>query len=350
VNGAGGPSDDTASTGDTPSAGGSTGGAASTSDVAATPLQLIGVHTNTPEDQVLLLSDDAGRAFAVTVDDRLRAAVNGHLSRLGQLTMALESRISPREIQDRVRAGESAEHVAATAGVPLERVLRFVGPVLREREHVAEQARRARLAGATGPTSLLADMVARAAARRGVDADDVEWDSARREDHSWVVSVRWPDDDSAATWALDLLRHQAAPLDTAARRISGLDEPPPQAEIRPFTPRAVPALVDGDDDAPVALQLLSEHTEVVTVDVDDLSVEDFASGEYADDYPDDYGDQPAPAVSSRDADIEQLPAKEASTAAKQASAVQPPSSPAAKTRRARVPKWDDIIFGTKPKD
>ena len=136
-----------------------------------------------PELRVVAVSNDGTRLvlkaadsteYTLPIDERLRAAVNGHLSRLGQLTMALESRISPREIQERVRGGESAEHVAVTAGVPLERVLRFVGPVLREREHVVEQARRARLAGSNGPTSLLADVVDRAATRQGVEAGSGE--------------------------------------------------------------------------------------------------------------------------------------------------------------------------------
>ena len=185
-------------------------------------LRLIGVSE---DGERLVFADDDGTEHTIVIDERLRAGVNGHLSRLGQLTMALESHISPREIQNRVRSGESAEHVAQTAAVPLERVLRFVGPVLREREHVADQAKRARLAGSNGPTSLLGDLVARAAVRRGLDADDVAWDSARRDDHTWVVTTTWPDDDSVAMWGLDLSRHQATPLDAVARRVSGtLDE------------------------------------------------------------------------------------------------------------------------------
>ncbi|MGH8891621.1 MAG: septation protein SepH, partial [Acidothermaceae bacterium] len=187
-------------------------------------LRLVGVSE---DGRSLLLTDDSGTQHTMPIDDRLRAAVHGHLSRLGQLTMALESRISPREIQDRVRGGESAEHVAVTAGVPLERVLRFVGPVLREREHVVEQAQRARLAaGAGGPSSLLSDVVARVAARLGGDPDEVEWDSARRDDHSWVVTVTLPDG-TTASWGLDPAHHQASPVDTAARRISGLGDDAP---------------------------------------------------------------------------------------------------------------------------
>lgn len=319
-------------------------------------LRLVGVS----EDGLhLVLADESGDQHQVAIDERIRAAVNGHLSRLGQLTMALESRISPREIQERVRAGESAEHVAATAGVPVERVLRFVGPVLREREHIAERAQRARLAtaGTSGPSSLLYDVVERAAVRKGVEAEALRWDSARREDHSWLVTVTWPDA-TIATWALDLLRHQATPIDSFARKISGADEPAaPQpapddepdgesaANVRRFVPRAVsqePVLEldltatgepdDGDSDSDDDFDQYdsesdSDENDTVVLHTDGGSDADPRAREAADD--------------SSAQPVE--PAEAAEPAA-------PSRASAGRSRRARVPKWDDIMFGMKPKD
>ena len=278
------------------------------------------------DGQHLLLADDAGAEHMIALDERLRAAVNGHLSRLGQLTMALESRISPREIQERVRGGESAEHVAVTAGVPLERVLRFVGPVLREREHVAEQAQRARLAGSVGlagpagPASLLADVVARAAARQGVDETDIVWDSARRDDHSWVVTVGWPDG-TTATWALDPTRHQASPLDATARRVSGLGDEAPVV-----LPRAIDLDVELDLDPGSNLDAGPESGD---------NVRPFVPRAVS----------PSPEdVSAPEHDLtETAPITRPQTPV-------PPDPPARPSRRARVPKWDDIMFGPKSKD
>jgi Protein of unknown function (DUF3071) len=323
-------------------------------------LRLVGVSE---DGERLVLTDDDGVQHTIVIDERLRAGVNGHLSRLGQLTMALESRISPREIQNRVRSGESAEHVADSAGVPLERVLRFVGPVLREREHIADQARRARLAGSSGPTSLLGDLVARAAGRRDVDPDDVDWDSARREDQTWVVTTTWPDG-TTAMWALDLLRHQATPLDAAARRISGsVDEATDDsgtssrgfpdianspdfarfdanqtdavrlesdadtgAKVHQFVPRSVPTPVEEPQlDAPAVEDVVEEIEldDEVLADVDELSAADAAV--------DDDG-----AV--------------ASTKPTEPAAGTPRRQGGRAVRRAAVPKWDDIMFGMKPKE
>ncbi len=293
-------------------------------------LRLVGVSE---DGQHLVLADDSGDQHTVEIDERLRAAVNGHLSRLGQLTMALESHLSPREIQERVRGGESAEHVAITAGVPLERVLRFVGPVLREREHVADQARRARLGGVAGPTVLLADVVARAAARQGVPADDVEWDSARREDHSWIVRISLPDG-SAGTWALDLLHRQATPIDNVARKVSGLPDESIEAlhrsidvdydaeddddsNVRAFVPRAVAEFEAGDQ----ADELDADDVEALD-DEHDTAVVDL----------------------SESAPAEQPPAE-----AEPAQPARPVAS-SRSSRRARVPKWDDIMFGPKSKE
>ncbi len=326
-------------------------------------LRLVGVSE---DGERLVLTDDEGVQHTIVIDERLRAGVNGHLSRLGQLTMALESRISPREIQNRVRGGESAEHVAESAGVPLERVLRFVGPVLREREHIADQARRARLAGSSGPTSLLGDLVTRAASRREVDPDDVDWDSARREDQTWVVTTMWPDG-TTAMWALDLLRHQATPLDAAARRISGsVDEAVDDSgassrgfpdianspDFARFDANQTDAVrLESDTDAGAKVHQFvprSVPTPVVGLLVDDTAADDVVEDIDLDDEVLADGDE----LSAVDAAVEDA---DDDTAA----STEPSAEPAVGTprrqggravRRAAVPKWDDIMFGMKPKD
>ena len=294
-------------------------------------LRFVGVSE---DGQQLVLAEDSGEEHLVAIDDRLRAGVNGHLSRLGQLTMALESRISPREIQDRVRAGESADHVAASAGVPLDRVLRFIGPVLREREHVAEQARRARLAapsGGSGPSVLLADVVMRLAARRGVDEADVAWDSARREDHSWVVTVRVPDGETAS-WALDVLRRQATPVDAAARRASGLADdaitlPDGVGSGGPYEATAQQPAKAAADEAEVRPFVLR----TVTLPPADEPTEEL----------DEAREEPAGGATAEHPGV-----PDEVTADESPGAVGPRRS----KRRARVPKWDDIVFGPKSRD
>ena len=88
----------------------------------------------------LIVATESGEELAVAVDERLRAALRGDRPRLGQLEIEMESSLSPRDIQARIRAGSTLEDVAKVAGLPLDRVERFAAPVLAEREHMARLA------------------------------------------------------------------------------------------------------------------------------------------------------------------------------------------------------------------
>src|SRR4029078_6459841 len=51
-----------------------------------------------------------------------------------------ESALRPRDIQSRIRAGESPEGVGAVAGTCVEKIMVFAAPVLAERAHIARSA------------------------------------------------------------------------------------------------------------------------------------------------------------------------------------------------------------------
>ncbi|MGH3749666.1 MAG: septation protein SepH, partial [Micromonosporaceae bacterium] len=82
------------------------------------------------DGQALVLSDEVGRLLTLPVDDRLSYAVRHDRQSQGQMTMSVEMSpvLSPRDIQARIRAGDSAEEVARVANVPVDRVLRYAGP------------------------------------------------------------------------------------------------------------------------------------------------------------------------------------------------------------------------------
>ena len=107
---------------------------------------------------VLAVPGRSGR-FSLPIDDRLRTVARGQFSRLAQYDIEVESPLRPKEIQDRIRAGETADEIADAAGIPIERVRRFEGPVLAEREYRAQEAQQATVRGP-------GDVGPRAAARR----------------------------------------------------------------------------------------------------------------------------------------------------------------------------------------
>lgn len=177
--------------------------------------------------QIILAMAETGEEFAIPVDDRLRAALRGDRARLGQLEIQMESALRPRDIQARIRAGESPEAVAAVAQMPMERVMAFAGPVLAERDHVASLAQRAsvrRRGGGDAPTRNLGAWVTERLRTRHVDPASAEWDAWRRDDGRWAVRVSYfaeENDEKVAMFAYDAPGRYAVPDDDEARWLVG---------------------------------------------------------------------------------------------------------------------------------
>ena len=141
----------------------------------------------------LLLVSDQGVEFTLDADERLRAALRGDHARLGQLEITMDSTLRPRDIQARIRAGESPEAVAQAAQTSVDKIMPFAAPVMAERQHVAQRAQRSsvRRTGQTGGARTLGDAVAAHLRGANVDPDGVEWDAARREDGRWALTAEF---------------------------------------------------------------------------------------------------------------------------------------------------------------
>ncbi|MCE1177481.1 MAG: DUF3071 domain-containing protein [Micrococcales bacterium] len=178
-------------------------------------LRLIGVHE---DGQHLLLVDGDGNRFRVPLDEQLRAAARRDRARLGQLQIEIDGGIRPRDIQSLIRAGMTAEEVAERSGWPVEKVQRFEGPVLAEREHVAQLAQAVSLRGRGTSTTLGARVAARLH-DRGVEAGHAQWDSTRDEDGHWSITLVFPAGgrERVASWLFDLPARTVAPLNDEAR-------------------------------------------------------------------------------------------------------------------------------------
>src|SRR5580658_1390204 len=177
------------------------------------------------EDGSYAILDVPGRGgrFMLPIDDRLRTVARGQFSRLAQYEIEVESPLRPKEIQDRIRAGETADEIADAAGLPIERIRRFEGPVLAEREYRAQEAQRAtvRSPGDSGPGPRLGDIVAERLAELGAAADDAQWDSRKRPDGNWQVQIAFTAGGrtQVAEWVFDPRRRHIAPDDDQAARL-----------------------------------------------------------------------------------------------------------------------------------
>jgi hypothetical protein len=217
-----------------------------------------------PDGTSLIVVTDSGEHLAIRADERLRAAVYGDRPRLGQLEIEMESALSPREIQSRIRAGGSVEDVARTAGIPVDRVERFATPVLAEREYIAGQASAAsvRRRGETSGHRNLRGAIVERLSTRGVDLDALRWDSYRMEDGRWGVTAdyRSGESDRRALFLYDVRGRFSVAGNDDARWILGEQSPargPQPGRRRPAGSDAGDSL-GGDQDAEPTLDLSDE--------------------------------------------------------------------------------------------
>ena len=202
-------------------------------------LTLVGVHDD-GEHLVLVGAD--GTTYRVPLDEPLRTVIRSERPRTPPAAPRTdEGRLRPREIQARIRAGQTAEQIAETAGVPLDHIRRYEGPVLAEREYVAQQARKVRVRRSAGALAAptLDDIVAQRLSHREAVGSSVEWDAWRTDDGSWtvLVSFRTGSRERRARWSYDPHVRHTVPLDDEARwLIDGEPEEPGPGAPRRLTP------------------------------------------------------------------------------------------------------------------
>ena len=312
-------------------------------------LRLVGISED--RRHVVLRAVDTDEEFRLAADESLRTALRGDRARLGQLEIQMDSALRPRDIQARIRAGATPEEVADLAKVPVERIMGYAVPVLAEREHIVERARTAtvRRKHTEGPTRSLGDTVTAQLRALGEDPETARWESWRRDDGRWVVTVAPGGEQEVAHYAYDTAGRYVMAEDDAARRLIA-DEPLTEDPSTMAVATAVQSAPSGAD--PV---------EAVPVDPPDWSPHDAerpASDSVAEQDPDEEAPIGAVTRLRRRRSLHQvpdpLPLDE--TEGDDETATSPTEEPAARApeprrrrdrRRASVPSWDEIMFGGK---
>ena len=177
-------------------------------------LHIVGVS---PDGSKLLLAAEPGQrnaGFQLAIDESLDKAV-----RISRRKAVVEVTMSPRDIQAALRAGASVESLAAKAGVPIDRIERYAGPVYTERIEIIGNAVesysvRPRVGRSRHPLG--------AAVERnlgGVPEDD-QW-SAKRTLDGWKVGLRVTSNGKVRTahWRFEPGSGEVTPLDAYAASI-----------------------------------------------------------------------------------------------------------------------------------
>jgi hypothetical protein len=294
----------------------------------------------------LLLVSDKGVEFTLDIDARLRAALRGEHDRLGQLEIKMDSALRPRDIQARIRSGETPEAVAQAAQTTVDRIMAFAAPVLAERQHVADRAQRSSVrrrggeAGSSGGGArTLGDVVAFHLRALNVDPDTVTWDAWRREDGRWslVGDFSTAKRSGQASFTFDAPGNYVVAENDEARWLLGelVDTPAPPArdDLRQARERRLFSAAAADE-LPLGDELGDDAIELVT----DQPVE-----AYLDQAP----EEPVQPEPDREpiAEEPEQPEQPAAQAPEPEPEPAKVRRPAKKKGRASVPSWDEIMFG-----
>lgn len=351
------------------------------------------------DDGAVIVASETGEQYSLDIDEALTSAVRQ------QPSARRVSGVSPAEVQRLIRAGHPLEEVARLTQADIEDVRRFEGPVLAEREFILESAMRVTIvlnpSDSHSHHSSFGAVISDRLTHLG--ASNVRWSSWRDEVEGWMVALEFVANSVAhhALWSYDHKKFVLEPRNTDATQLSKNGQfgdtliPKLRAvatgdsEAR-FDSGAFETVDDEPIDSPFGQQPSAdslsgptltavEDTPRETVVLDEThfaqpqvaeearntieeaaiareqSPVDFGQtadlldalrrrrGERLDDSPlvdtapytpDQLNDAPEPS----DSESENEGASE--------EAVTPPP-PSAKGKRAQMPSWDDIVFGTK---
>lgn len=224
--------------------------------------------------------------------------------------------LSPREIQDRIRSGQTVEELIEYSGMQPRKIESFAYPVLAERARIAELGKQSKPRRIDGPAKLsLWEILATAFAARGQELADASWDAYRDPSGQWIVTVTWNvgHTTNVAEWS-----YQAEGLSalTIARNelAAELIDPDFARRNRDLAPQANRAADTADtSEMPAAWQSSAEPQR-------------------------DHGEQDVPSQSdAADDDIDE------------AEFLQHPDAEQPKRKKKTVmPSWEDVLLGVRP--
>ncbi len=251
------------------------------------------------DGEFIELVDDLGNPFRIRINDSLKNAVNER--RLNAVNDEIP-KFSIKEIQARLRAGESYADVSKISGLSVEKIERYSSPIMQERAWIIEQAEKT---SPKGSSLTLHDLVIHKLSPRGVNMNQVSWNTWRLDNGTWHLVLSYPGNDGqhSATWNFDSNKRVLVATDDGARWINGEETSKQHQKLDRLTDHGVLFPVEGETPAPPRL---------VAVRTDDLPGENKSNQETE-----------IPSDAKKDG----------------------------VTKRISIPSWDDIMFGrSKKKD
>jgi Protein of unknown function (DUF3071) len=335
------------------------------------------------DGEYLNLETQSGDKFRLVLDDSLRSAVKRDTNvRLDAIN------ISPREIQDAVRAGASASEVSEKHSVPLEYVEKFALTVVDEIGHIIASARSVRISVAADRYSEatqveFGEVVAERIANAG--GKNVAWSALKFDGMPWQLTVKFDSEDgeTVAVWAFDQRKLVLSPDNALAIQLSGgdhdtsastpklrqidpIDNSTQVIELRLSEPEKAEApnlsVVSSIEELTKASLEVAEASAAEPSDVESRSFVSETKEARAEEAPLSATADLLEALRRKRAEASKAPADlsvstpivEQSEPVELSTSSDPvtttPAVPAAKKGRPSMPSWDEIVFGTKADD
>ncbi|MEN9604233.1 MAG: hypothetical protein RLZZ06_38 [Actinomycetota bacterium] len=306
------------------------------------------------EDNLLLLVSADGEKFSVTIDETLTRTIKEN-----RLPDTSGEQLTPRQIQDAVRAGKSVTEIAEESGTKLSLVERFAHPVLEELQHMVDLAKSIRV-------ELPADRFNEIAKKpfgevieenlAAVSATSITWSASRAENSVWLITVTYTVNDAqgAATWTFDPRKYLLTPetsnaqslstpgtkIDSPLRSTAKVAQPEEQVASEPvvtaekleaFRSRRARAEVPVEPE-PIPEpepELIPEPQVIEAVEEETVLAEVISITQPIELVPEDLGEE-----------TQEVPAEQPEA----------PKPDASKKTRAPMPSWDQIVRGTQSDD
>lgn len=298
------------------------------------------------QDTLLLVSTD-GERFSLHVDEALLKTLKDK-----KLNDAPGVELTPREIQDAIRAGKTIVELAESSGSSLTFIERFAHPVIEELGHMIDLAKSIRI---EMPADRFNEVTKKTFGEivegklHLAGAKSISWSAKRGENSVWEISVGFETDgnEGGATWTFDprnyLLTPETGSAQSLSNPIATFDTPVPVKRAQPEQPVETVVTEDKlqafrkrrEEAAPVASVIPEPEPEPEPVlesfepVPEPEPIVEFTSVQVTEVIPVDIGEE---------SQVEAEPAPEDEPAVKE--------SGAHKKTRAPMPSWDEIVRGT----
>ena len=296
----------------------------------------------------IVLKDEKGNEFALDLDEKTRDAARNWRKRPKASVHDRDHELSVAEIQARIRSGIASEDLAQVSSIPLERIKRFEPPVLQERYWISKRARETEIRRAHG-SAAFDEIVQTRILHGGGDIESTKWDAWKREDGRWNIACSFVGrkGDTEAHWAYDPDVSTIAPLDDVARWLLDVTPDMPQNQtVEHVAPKlvSVPTIVE---ELPkwVTPEGVKQDVSNTVPSPKQEPVAQPVIAQVAKTAPLIPTPQPAPIINVVEevVVVEEIVVEEIID---EPIAVNDSPKPA-KGKRASIPSWDEILFGSK---